>query len=195
MSKRAIIGLKGAVLLPVKTNTVDAYASESTGKISLPYIGKLTKTVKESSQDIYYDDELYANVKDNKGEELELRFAEMPLKTLATLGLGAYDESKKTFDGNFTPLQKEFSLRCVTNTVSGIPFYFNYRLFTLNKLGFDSFQTKGDGTQVCEVIMGGTVTKPAMASAKPYAIYDPGTADGLAAADQWLAAAETLPGE
>ena len=193
MRKKAIIGFKGVTLLPVE-NTATSYKALTEGKISLPFAGSMSKTIKESSQDLYYDDGLYASVKDNLGADVEMRFAEVDLATLKAMGVGDYDDSKGIFEANFTMVEKQYSLRCKTDTVSGIPFYFNYRLFTLTSVRFDNFQTKGSGVQACEVIVQGTVTKPALESAKAYAILDPKTEGGLANADNWLGAAETLPG-
>ena len=83
---------------------------------------------------------------------------------------------------------------CDHNTVDGLPMYFNWRVFDLTGIRFDNFATKGSSLSVCEVIMSGVFKRPALASAKPYAIRQPKD-DGsdLADCDAWIKAAETLP--
>ena len=89
---------------------------------------------------------------------------------------------------------KTYAFRCAADTVSGLPMYFNWRVFELTGIRFDNFTTKGSSTSVCEVIMTGVFKRPQLASAKAYAIRQP-EEDGsdIAACDAWLTAAETLP--
>ena len=190
--KRAIIGFKGVALAPVTENSITAYVA--TEAQSIQFAGSMTRTPKESEQEFYYDDDLYAQAKDVTGDDVEVRFAEIPLATLAALGLGEYDEETGTLEADFAVSGKTYAFRCVTNTVDGLPMYFNWRVFDLLGIRFDNFATKGSSLSVCEVIMTGVFKRPALASAKPYAIRQP-KEDGsdLAACDAWLAAAETLP--
>lgn len=193
MAKRAIIGFKGVALALIETNTVTAYKSGAVS-IDLPWAGSMSRTIKETSQDFYYDDSLYASVKDNKGDDVEIRFAEVPLQTCAELGLGTYDENTGTLEADFNVTGKEYALRCVCNTASNLPMYFNYRAFNLASITFDSFNTRGDSLAICEVIMKGSFTRPLMSSVKPYAIRQPKD-DGsdVTACEAWLRASESFP--
>lgn len=190
--KRAMIGFKGVALAPVTENTITSYKSEAAQGI--PYAGGMTRTPKETTQDFYYDDSLYTQVKDLTGEEVEIRFAEVELARMAELGLGTYDAETGTLEADFNVMNKTYALRCKCDTTAGLPMYFNYRCFELNSIKFDNFSTKGSSLAICEVIMNGVFTRPNLTSAKPYAIRQP-KEDGsdLAACDAWLAAAETLP--
>ena len=190
--KRAIIGFKGVALAPVTENSITAYKTGAA--MSVQFAGSMTRTPKETKQDIFYDDDLYTQVQDVTGDDVEVRFAEIPLETLAELGLGTYDESTGQLEADFNIAGQTYAFRCVANTVDALPMYFNWRVFDLTGIRFDNFATKGSSITVCEVIMTGVFKRPQLASAKPYAIRQP-KEDGsdLAACDSWLAAAETLP--
>lgn len=190
--KRAMIGFKGVALAEITKNDLTGYAASAAKGI--PYAGSMTRTPKEKSQDFYYDDELYAQKKDVSGEDVEMRFAEIPLERLEELGLGKYDAQTSTLEADFNTEGKSFALRCVCDTMDGLPMYFNYRVFDLTGIRFDNFTTKGENLAVCEVIVTGVFKRPQLASAKPYAIRQP-KEDGsdLADCDKWLAAEETLP--
>ena len=190
--KRAIIGFKGVALAPVTENSITAYVTgEAT---SIQYAGSMTRTPKEAVQEFYYDDDLYAQVKDVAGDDVEVRFAEIPLDALAQLGLGVYDEESGTLEADFNVSGRTYAFRCVTNTVDGLPMYFNWRVFDLTGIRFDNFATKGSSLSVCEVIMTGVFKRPALASAKPYAVRQPKD-DGsdVDQCDAWIRAAEALP--
>ena len=190
--KRAIIGFKGVALAEVTSDTITSYAA---GKaMGIPFAGSMSRTPKESVQDFYYDDDLYAQVHDVQGDDVEVRFAEMPLSQCAALGLGVYDETTGTLEADFNVTGKEYAFRCVADTVSGLPMYFNWRVFELTGIRFDNFTTKGTNAALCEVIMKGVFKRPMLASAKAYAIRQP-KEDGsdLAECDAWLMQAETLP--
>lgn len=190
--KRAIIGFKGVALAPVTENSITAYATGTAN--SIQFAGSMTRTPKEAQQEFYYDDDLYTQIKDVTGDEVEVRFAEIPLATLAQLGLGTYDEATGTLEADFNVTGKTYAFRCVTNTLDGLPMYFNWRVFDLTGIRFDNFASKGSSLSVCEVIMSGVFKRPALSSAKPYAIRQP-KEDGsdLADCDSWIKAAETLP--
>ena len=190
--KRAIIGFKGVALAPVMENSITAYKTEAA--MSVQFAGSMTRTPKETKQDIFYDDDLYTQVQDVTGDDVEVRFAEIPLEKLADLGLGTYDESTGQLEADFNIAGQTYAFRCVANTIDGLPMYFNWRVFDLTGIRFDNFATKGSSIAVCEVIMTGVFKRPQLASAKPYAIRQP-KEDGsdMAACDTWLAAAETLP--
>lgn len=190
--KRAIIGFKGVALAPVTENSITAYVTGEAN--SIQYAGSMTRTPKEAQQEFYYDDDLYTQIKDVTGDEVEVRFAEIPLATLAQLGLGVYDEATGTLEADFNVTGKTYAFRCVTNTMDGLPMYFNWRVFDLAGIRFDNFASKGSSLSVCEVIMSGVFKRPALSSVKPYAIRQP-KEDGsdLAACDAWIKAAETLP--
>ena len=79
--KRAATGFKGIVLAPVTENTLTSYKTSAAE--SLPYAGSMSRTAKESTTDLYYDDDLYAQIKDVMGEDVELRMAEVPLERMA----------------------------------------------------------------------------------------------------------------
>lgn len=190
--KRAIIGFKGVALAPVTENSITAYAAGEAN--SIQFAGSMTRMPKESQQEFYYDDDLYTQIKDVAGDEVEVRFAEIPLATLAQMGLGTYNEESGTLEADFNVAGRTYAFRCVTNTVDGLPMYFNWRVFDLTGIRFDNFASKGANLSVCEVIMSGLFKRPALASAKPYVIRQP-KEDGsdLAACDAWIKAAETLP--
>lgn len=190
--KRAIIGFKGVALAPVTENSITAYKTEAA--IPIQFAGSMTRTPKETKQDIFYDDSLYTQIQDVTGDDVEVRFAEIPLDKLAELGLGTYDEATGQLEADFNIAGQTFAFRCVANTIDGLPMYFNWRAFDLTGIRFDNFATKGASITVCEVIMTGVFKRPQLASAKPYAIRQPKD-DGsdLAECDTWLAAAETLP--
>ena len=190
--KRAIIGFKGVALAPVTENSITAYATDTAN--SIQFAGSMTRTPKEAQQEFYYDDDLYTQIKDVTGDEVEVRFAEIPLATLAQLGLGTYDEATGTLEADFNVTGKTYAFRCVTNTLDGLPMYFNWRVFDLTGIRFDNFASKGSSLSVCEVIMSGVFKRPALSSAKPYAIRQP-KEDGsdLADCDSWIKAAEMLP--
>ena len=191
--KRAAIGFKGLALAPVTENTLTSYAA-SAGE-ALPYAGSMSRTAKESTTDLYYDDDLYAQIKNVSGEDVEIRVAEVPLERMAALGLGDYDEETNTLEGDFTVAGKEYALRCVVDTVDHLPYYFNYRVFQLTGIRFDNFTTKQDSVTVCEVIITGVFKRPALPSLKPYAVMQ--LADDRsneAACTAFLTAEETKPG-
>ena len=191
--RRAAIGFKGLALAPVTENTLTSYAA-SAGE-ALPYAGSMSRTAKESTTDLYYDDDLYAQIKNVSGEDVEIRVAEVPLERMAALGLGDYDEETNTLEGDFTVAGKEYALRCVVDTVDHLPYYFNYRVFQLTGIRFDNFTTKQDSVTVCEVIITGVFKRPALASLKPYAVMQ--LADDRsneAACTAFLTAKESKPG-
>ena len=103
--KKAIIGFKGVALAPVKVNTIAGYETEAAEGI--PYAGSMSRTPKETSQDMYYDDDLYAQIREVSGDDVEVRFAEIPLAKMAELGLGTYDEATGTLEADFTVKGKE----------------------------------------------------------------------------------------
>ena len=190
--KRAIIGFKGVALAPVTENSITAYAAGEA--MSIAFAGSMTRTPKETEQAFYYDDDLYAQVKDVAGDDVEVRFAEIPLETLSKLGLGAYDEATGTLEADFNVTGKIYAFRCQADTVGGLPMFFNWRVFELTGIRFDNFATKGAGLSVCEVVMSGVFKRPQLSSAKPYVIRQPkDDASDLAACDAWIAAPETLP--
>ena len=191
--KRAIMGLRGIALAPVKENTLLKYKSDD-ATIALQFAGAMNRTAKEKSQDIYYDDTLYAQVKEILGEDVEIRLGEVTLELLAELGLGAFNETTQVFEGDFTPKRAEYSLRCIEDTVDKAPYYFNWRLFDLLGVRFDNFTTKGDSVNVCEVIITGVFKEPATPNVKPYAIMrlsDDG--DNQADCDAFLKDGEEFP--
>lgn len=190
--KRAIIGFKGVALAPVTENSITAYKADAA--VSVQFAGSMTRTPKETTQDLFYDDELYAQLRDVSGDDVEVRFAEIPLDKLAELGLGTYNEETGTLEADFNIAGQTYAFRCVANTVDALPMYFNWRVFDLTGIRFDNFTTKGSSITVCEVIMTGVFKRPQLASAKPYAIRQPKD-DGsdLAECDAWIGAAETLP--
>ncbi len=190
--KRAAIGFKGLVLAPVTENTLTSYKASAGQEV--PYAGSMSRTAKESNTDLYYDDDLYAQIKNVVGEDVEIRVAEMPLSQLGELGLGTFDEESNTFEGDFSITGQEYALRCVVDTVDHLPFYFNYRVFQLTGIKFDNFNTKKDSVEVCEVIITGVFKRPALVSLKPYAIMQLAE-DGSneAACTAFLTAAESKP--
>ena len=190
--KRAAIGFQGMALAPVTENTVSSYKA-SAGE-ALPYAGSMTRTQKESKTDIYYDDDLYAELREVSGEDVEIRVAEVPLSRMAELGLGTFDETAQTLEGDFTPAGREYALRFAVDTVSRLPFYFNYRVFELTGLRFDNFTTKKENVSVCEVILKGVLKRPALLTLKPYAVMQlSDDKANLAACQAFLTAAETRP--
>ena len=190
--KRAIIGFRGVALAPVTQDTVTAYAAGEA--VGIEFAGSMTRTPKEVSQELYYDDDLYAQLREVSGDDVEVRFAEIPLERLAELGLGTYDADTGTLEADFSVSGKTYAFRCVTNTVDGLPMFFNWRVFDLTGLRFDNFATRSGSPSVCEVIMNGVFRRPKLAGAAAFAIRQP-KEDGsdMEACNAWLAAAETLP--
>jgi hypothetical protein len=168
MAKRAIIGFKGIAMAPIIADTIAAYTTGA--GVALLYAGSMSRTPKESVSDIYYDDDLYAQLRSNVGDDVELRVAEVPLSQMETFGLGTYDATADTLEADFSIVNKYFALRAVMDTVSGLPFYFNWRVFELTGVRFDNFQTKNNSPTVCEVILSGVFKKPQLATIKPYVI-------------------------
>ncbi len=190
--KRAATGFKGLALAPVTANTIAAYETDI-GE-ALPYAGGMSRTIKESSADLYYDDELYTQVKSVMGEDVELRMAEVPLSRMAELGLGAFDEDTQTLEADFNVSGKEYALRFVVDTVSGLPYYFNYRVFEITGIRFDNFATKKDSASVCEVVITGVFKRPALASLAPWTVMQlKDDKSNLAACTAMLTAAEHKP--
>lgn len=190
--KRAAIGFRGMALAPVTANTLSAYISgEAT---ALPYAGSLQRTQKEQTTDLYYDDDLYAQVRTIAGEEVEIRCAEVPLERMAALGLGTYDAATQTLEADFSVTGKEYALRFVVDTVSGLPYYFNYRAFELTGIRFDNFTTKKDGATICEVVLSGVFKRPQMAALAPWAVMQLSEdKSNQAACTAYLTAGETKP--
>ncbi|NLO84098.1 MAG: hypothetical protein GX096_01510 [Clostridiales bacterium] len=166
--KRAAIGFKGLALAPIVENTLVSY--DAGAGEALPFAGSMSRTAKESSTDLFYDDDLYAQIKNVSGEDVEIRLAEIPLERMAALGLGTYDETTNTLEADFNVSGKEYALRFVVDTVSNLPFYFNYRVFQLAGIKFDNFTTKQDSVTVCEVIITGVFKRPSMTTLAPWAV-------------------------
>jgi hypothetical protein len=179
-------------LAPVTQNDITGYACE--GAEAMPYAGQLNLTPKASSQDIYYDDDLYARIQRVLGEEVELRLAEMPLKRMAELGMGTYDESTHTLEAAFTPVQREYSLRCVDDTIEGLPLFFKWRVFELSGIRIDNRKTMGDSAAVAEVVITGVFKNPTVPGLMPITIVemaeDMSNAEAAAA---FISAPETYP--
>jgi len=191
-AKRAIMGFKGVALAPIVTDTLVAY--ETGAGVALQYAGQMSRTSKETKTDIYYDDDLYAQLRNVSGEDVELRMAEVPLARMEDLGLGVYDAATETLEADFNIVGKFFALRCVTDTVSGLPFYFNYRLFEITGVKFDNFATRKESPSVCEVIISGVFKKPQMASLKPWSVMQlKEDLSNQAACTAFLTAIENLP--
>ena len=190
MAKRAVIGFKGIALAPIVEDSLTAYVTEA-GK-ELPFAGAMSRTAKESTTDLYYDDGIYAQIKDVQGEDVEIRVAEMTSQLMQEYGLGTFNETTNTFEGDFTLTGKEFALRFVTDTVSGLPYYYNYRVFEMNGVKLDNHTTKKDSITICEVIITGVLKKPRMPGLASYArmemLEDKSNAE---ACNAFLAAAES----
>ena len=188
--KRAATGFRGLALAPVTTNTLTAYASSAA--VELPYAGSLSRTQKTSSTDLYYDDDLYAQVRSVAGEDAEIRVAEVPLSRMAELGLGTYDADTETLEADFGVTGKEYALRFVVDTVAGLPYYFNYRVFELTGIRFDNFATRKDSATVCEVVLSGVLKRPQLASLAPWAgMQLKDDKSNAAACQSWLTAGES----
>ncbi len=190
--KRAATGFRGMALAEVTTNTATAYVSAAAQE--LPYAGSLTRTQKASSTDLYYDDELYAQVRCVAGEDVEIKVAEVPLERMAALGLGTYDSDTDTLEAGFGVTGKEYALRFVVDTVSGLPYYFNYRVFELTGLRFGDFVTRKDSATVCEVVLTGVLKKPLLANLAPWAVMQlKDDKSNAAACAAYITAAESKP--
>ena len=189
--KRAATGFKSLVLAPVSENELRSYVTEQ-GE-ALPYAGSMTRTSKESTTDLYYDDDLYAQIKSVMGEDVEIRVAEVPLARMAQLGLGTYHEELQTLEADFNVSGKEYALRFVVDTISGLPYYFNYRVFEITGLRFDNFTTRRDNTSVCEVIITGVFKRPRHEGLAPWAVMQlKDDKSNLEACNEFLNAAENL---
>ena len=80
---------------------------------------------------MHYDDELYAQIKNLRGEDVGIRMGEVPLKRMAEPGLGEYNEEIQALEADFNISGKEYALRCVVDTLDNLAFYFNYHVFRL----------------------------------------------------------------
>jgi len=190
--KRAATGFKGLALAPLTENTLTSYKAGA-GE-SLPFAGQMSRTAKESSTDLYYDDDLYAQVKNITGEDVEIRVAEVELERMAALGLGAWDASTQTLEADFSISGKEYAMRFVVDTVAGLPYYFNYRVFEMTGIKFDNFTSKKDSVTVCEVIITGVFKRPQLPSLAPWAVMQlKEDKSNEAACTAFLTAAETKP--
>lgn len=189
MSKRAVYGFKGIVLAPITTDSIIAYV---TGTVTtVPYAGSLNLTAKESKQDIYYDDALYAQLRDVSGYDAEIRIGEITLAKAAELGLGTHNVAANVMEADFSITNKSFALRFALATVGGKPRYVMYRVFDLQGIRYDNYQTKKDSPTVCEVILTGVVKKPELASLKPMVIMELADDDSnQAACDSFLTSDE-----
>ncbi|MBR2923616.1 MAG: hypothetical protein IKC28_01190 [Clostridia bacterium] len=167
-TKRAATGFKGLALAPVTQNDLLGYVSGN-GE-ALPFAGSMTRTSKESTTDLYYDDDLYAQIKAVMGEDVEIRVAEVPLSRMAELGMGTFNEETETLEADFNIAGKEYALRFVVDTLSGLPYYFNYRVFEMTGIRFDNFTTRKDSISVCEVIITGVLKRPQMGGLAPWAV-------------------------
>jgi len=156
--KRAVVGLRGVALSPVVTNTALAYVSDVA--MDLPFAGSMNITANERTQDIYYDDTLYASVKEAAGEHIEIRLGEISFETLEELGLGEYDKVTGVFREDFCPPPGTYSLRAISDTIGRLPYYLKWHAFELTGVRYDNYATKGDGISVCEVIVTGSALKP-----------------------------------
>lgn len=168
MAKRAAIGFRGIALAEVTENTLTSYKAGA-GK-ALPFAGTMSRTAKESVTDLYYDDDVYAQLKHVAGEDVEIRVAEVELSRMAEMGLGTYDEATETLEADFNISGKEYALRCVVDTVSGLPNYFNYRVFEMTGIRFDNFTTKKDSITVCEIIITGIFRRPQLPGLAPWVL-------------------------
>ena len=167
-TKRAATGFKGLALAPVTQNDLLGYIF---GKgEALPFAGSMSRTSKESVTDLYYDDDLYAQLKSVMGEDVEIRVAEVPLSRMAELGMGTFNAETETLEADFNISGKEFALRFVVDTISGLPYYFNYRVFEMTGIRFDNFATRKDSISVCEVIITGVLKRPQKAGLAPWAV-------------------------
>ena len=192
--KRAATGFKGLALAPITENTLTSYKTDA-GE-SLPFAGQMSRTAKESSTDLYYDDDLYAQVKNISGEDVEIRVAEVELERMAALGLGAWDAETQTLEADFSIPGKEFAMRFVVDTVAGLPYYFNYRVFEMTGIKFDNFTSKKDSVTVCEVIITGVFKRPQLPSLAPWAVMQlKEDKSNEAACTAFLTAAEEKPEE
>ena len=88
---------------------------------------------------------------------------------------------------------KEYALRFVVDTISGLPYYFNYRVFEITGLRFDNFTTRRDNTSVCEVIITGVFKRPRHEGLAPWAVMQlKDDKSNLEACNEFLNAAENL---
>lgn len=190
--KRAAIGFKGMALAPVTENTLTSYVSGTATE--LKYAGSLSRTQKEQHTDLYYDDDLYAQLRTVAGEDVEIRAAEVPLSRMAELGLGTYSEQTQTLEADFSVTGREYALRFVVDTVSGLPYYFNYRVFELTGVRFDNFATKKDGVTICEVVLSGVFKRPQLSSLSAWAVMQLAEdKSNQAACAAYLTAGESKP--
>ena len=163
--KRGLIGFKGIALAPVTKNDITGY--ESGTAEAVPYAGTMTLSPIEQSQDFNFDDELYAQVRNTSGLNVEIHIAEMSLEQAADLGLGVYDATKHALQYDFNPKAGEYSLRYITDSVSNLPEYFLHRVFDLQGIRQGDHTTKGDSLTMSDVIITGVLRRPTMASSFP----------------------------
>jgi hypothetical protein len=190
--KKAISAFKGLALARVLADSILAYQTEAA--FAIPYAGSMSRTAKERTGELYYDDELYAQINETLGEEVEIRVAEVSLELLEDLGLGVYDPATNRLEADFAVAPGTYSLRCVTDTLDNVPFFFNWRVFDLTSIRFDNFATKNNSVTVCEVIIKGVCKKPKLPTVKPWAIMQlKDDASNQSACEAFMANAESFP--
>lgn len=166
--KRAFIGFSNVYLAPLLTDTEAKY--ETSAGTNYPYAGKLSRSAKESKTEIFYDDELYADINEILGLEVEITFAEMPVERLVSLGYG--EVKNGILEAPLTIPPKDYSLRCQANTISQLPTYLKWRKLTINSVQVGELQTKGSGVSVAEVSVKGFISHPRKDDVMPHAILE-----------------------
>ena len=100
------------------------------GAKALPYAGSMSRTSKESSTDLYYDDDLYAQIKNvmRRGRG-DCTWPRCRWTAWPALGLGDYDEETANTLEARLQRRRARSTPCAawwTRSI-GLPYYFNYR--------------------------------------------------------------------
>jgi hypothetical protein len=186
------MGFKQIYAAPITTDSPTNYATGA--GLPLPWAGSLARTPITTSQVLYYDDTIYANVQQTNGETLEIRLAEIQLSDLAAMTGNPYDEDTFIYEGGFTMPPKPVSLRFVTNTVSGYPWTWNFRSVDITDIRWDNFNTAGDSLTLSQVIITATSKAPQMTTLKPIAVMELAPdKSNQTAFDAFLTAPEVFP--
>jgi len=155
--KLALQGLSRIGLSRVTKNDTEGYAVGT--KLNLPNVQSMSKTPDVTGTKIYADDGIYLDLKSWNGINVDIVFAEMTLGHISELGFGTYDASKKTLVYDPQGKNLEYALTMAVAQANGEYRMYKWFSLTVNEVVEGEHQTKGDGTDICQYTLKGTLTK------------------------------------
>lgn len=142
--KKALKGLRALNLLPIVTNTDEAY--EVGQYFQLIGAQRLTKDDQRESYEVYADDELYESASDYKYTDIQVQVVEFDLELEALISGGLWDQGNGVYTARTIDEAPEYALTYAALSSSG------YRLFRhlIAKLmsAKVDHETKGDGNAI-----------------------------------------------